>query len=97
MSTRITRLHRRLRLLPRQHKLSAGEMPSGTGLTAHFDDDEGDDDPWSDEQPAPDYPTWDDFDLEPPDDEPDPEDGDFWIDPDEFTDPWNYAGRMAEE
>jgi hypothetical protein len=48
---------------------------------------DGNDEPWDDELEEELEPL-DDSDLE-IDDEPDPDDGDFWIDPDEGEDPWN--------
>lgn len=46
------------------------------------------DDPADDEQPEEEIDPLDDLDLE-IEDEPDPDEGDFWIDPDEEEDPWN--------
>ncbi len=99
MSARIARRHLPFRPIPRRRQPWVDESPLATDLlTFQDDDDEADDDfPWPDGPYSPGYPNWDDFDLEPPDDEPAPDDNDFSIDPDEFTDPWNSAAQRVDE
>jgi hypothetical protein len=100
MSARIARRHRSFRPIPRRRQPWADEPPLAADFrTFHDSDEEEDDDdfPWPDGPFSPGNPNWDDFNLEPPDDEPAPEDDDFSIEPDEFTDPWNHAAQRAEE
>ncbi len=72
--------------------MSRGFSPSDD--IRHLDEDadesfdETSDDPDLDEDFDEDFETLDDADLE-IDDEPDPDDGDFWLDPDDAEDPWN--------
>jgi hypothetical protein len=53
-----------------------------------LNDDSDADEPWDDDELEEDLDPLDEADLE-IDDEPDPDDGDFWIDPDDGDDPWN--------
>lgn len=50
--------------------------------------DEESDEPWDDIEPDEELEPLDDSELE-IDEEPEPDDGDFWLDPDETEDPWN--------
>jgi len=86
-----------LQLDPRRPPRNRGSNRAESCVAPDDESATDDDESWADEEPYPPGPNWDDFDLEEIDDEPDPADGDFWIDPDEFTDPWNFAARRAEE
>jgi hypothetical protein len=73
----------RMKLQPNRQSLAIAQGAASPDDDALWDDDEDGLDP--------EHPNWDEFDLDAlqADDEPDPDDSDFWIEPEEHDDPWN--------
>jgi hypothetical protein len=74
--------------ISRPHRASAAAVHA---LSCSDDTRIPDDDPdelWDDVDPDEELQPFDDSDLE-IEEEPDPDEGDFWLDPDETEDPWN--------